>query len=141
MINLSNARPDQHPEILALYEKCGYHGGVAPGDFVLVAEELGSLVGAVRLCSEEGLTLLRGFFLLPTHHRRGLGSRMLLALLPHLYGRTCYCIPFIHLSRFYAFAGFSELPQEKAPEFLHHRLESYRSQGHKVMLMVRSGAV
>ena len=141
MITLSAARPDQHPAVLALYEECGYQGRIAPDDFVLIAEEHESLVGAVRLCSEEGLTLLRGFFLLPSHCGHGLGSKMLLALLPHLYGRICYCIPFTHLSRFYALAGFVEISPEKVPQFLHHRLESYRSQGHKVLLMVRPCAV
>jgi len=137
MISFSVATQNQHDEIYALYEECGYHGGIQPNDFILVAQEFGRLVGAVRLCVEQGLTLLRGFFILSSHQGKGIGSQMLQELISHVGNRTCYCIPFDHLTKFYGAAGFVPLSPTDAPIFLAQRFASYSTDGHKVILMVR----
>jgi len=46
-------------EIAAFYAAAGYGAGVADGDTVLVARRDGALVGAVRLCEENGVLVLR----------------------------------------------------------------------------------
>lgn len=137
MISFSIATSDQHEQIHALYEECGYHGGFHANDLILVAQEFGRLIGAVRLCVEQGLTLLRGFFILPSHQGKGIGSQMLQELVPHIGIHTCYCIPFDHLVKFYGVAGFVALSPDEAPIFLAQRFTRYFTAGHKIILMAR----
>ena len=141
MINLAVATKDRHSSVLSMYGECGYHGGLDEQDLILVAEESGRIVGAVRLCLENGFLVLRGMFILPTHQGRGIGSQMLQYLVQHhLDGHTCYCIPFAHLTQFYGAAGFTSKSPSDVPQFLAQRLVRYCEDGHDVILMARSSA-
>ena len=61
------------PEVLNLYERVGYEGGVADEDTTFVARVDGAIVGAVRLSPERGLFVLRGMYV--DEDRRGRGHR------------------------------------------------------------------
>ncbi len=122
------------------YDRMGYHGDVRASDLVLAAEDGGELIGAVRLCEEEGERVLRGMYIRRDHQRSGLGTEMLNRLVAFLGARRCWCVPFDHLTGFYGKAGFRTADRMEAPEFLRIRLATYRERGMKVTLMVREGA-
>lgn len=49
----------------------------------------------------------------------------------------CYCIPYVHLVRFYGPAGFVEVAPASAPSFLAERMADYRRRGLNVTIMCR----
>jgi hypothetical protein len=59
-------------EVESFYSRCGYQGGVSPKDTVITATEGDLIIGVVRLCEEEGVTVLRGMQVTP--YRRRMGS-------------------------------------------------------------------
>lgn len=131
------ASASDHPAVLALYERCGYGGGVSPGDELFVAEREGELLGVVRLCTSDDATVLRGMQIHPAMRRMGVGSRLLDRCVEALGDRTCYCLPYDHLIGFYGRVGFRLASAEALPPFLRERLRRYRSGGTPVVAMVR----
>ena len=136
-ITIRIARPEEHAGALAAYEAWGYDGGLLPEDVVYLAQADGELVGVVRRTHEHGVTMLRGMQVAPEWRGRGVGQRLLDALVADLGLEPCYCIPWSHLTGFYAAAGFREIPEEAAPPFLRYRLAGYRTRGLDVLVMGR----
>ena len=136
-ISIRKASHSQYSDVAEFYEKCGYSRGVRGVDTVLIAVRRDVLVGAVRLCSEHGVLVLRGMQVLPTFQRQGIGSRLLRECLPILGDSTCYCIPWAHLEQFYGMGGFNRCDPTEAPGFLEDRLTSYLTDGLDVVLMRR----
>jgi hypothetical protein len=56
---------------------------------------------------------------------------------PLVAGRNCYCLPFDHLTTFYAQIGFRSIPKASAPRHLRERLEENLSKGEKMLVMLR----
>ena len=141
-VRIRVADPGEHARARAAYEAWGYEGGVQPADTVLLAEAAdgGELLGLVRLTLEEGTRMLRGMQVAPTAQRRGIGTRLLHALVEGLGDGPCYCVPYVHLVDFYGQAGFVECPLTRAPAFLVQRIGAYRREGLAVTLMRRPGA-
>lgn len=136
-ITIRIARPDEHARALAAYEAWGYFGGVQPENVVYLAEADGELVGVVRRTHEHGVTMLRGMQVAPEWRRRGVGTRLLRALVAELGGEECHCVPYAHLTRFYGAAGFREIGDDDTPPFLRERLAGYRADGLSVLVMRR----
>src|SRR5439155_9061050 len=109
------AGTSEHPTLTALYQAWGYRAGIAATDVVYVAERSGEIVGIVRRSHEDGLMMLRGLFVRPSAQRSGIGTSLLHALVRNLGERECYCIPFAHLTAFYAPEGFVVMPEAAAP--------------------------
>jgi GNAT superfamily N-acetyltransferase len=130
---------DDQARARAAYESWGYRGGVQAGDTLFLAEQGGELVGVVRLTLEEGTRMLRGMQVAPHARRRGVGSRLLHALVSCLGGEECYCVPYAHLVGFYGQEGFAVRPLEEAPAFLVRRVADYRRDGLDVTVMRRPG--
>ena len=82
--------------------------------------------------------MLRGMYVDPAHHREGIGSALLARFAHDLDGAECYCIPFMHLTRFYGSVGFVVVPDDDAPGFLAARTRGYRLEGHDVLIMRRA---
>lgn len=135
------ARAEEHARVLQTYEAWGYGGGVQPEDRVYLAEAGGELVGIVRRTREHEVTMLRGMQVAPEWRGRGIGGRLLRALVAELGTEECTCIPYAHLTGFYGAAGFAEIPEEAAPPFLRYRLAGYRTRGLSVLVMRRPGAL
>ena len=93
--------PSQYSEVIEFYERCGYSRGVRGQDTTLSAVRQNVLVGAVRLCLEDRVLVLRGMQVLPDFQRRGIGTELLNDCLPSLGEFTCYRIPWAHLEQFY----------------------------------------
>jgi GNAT superfamily N-acetyltransferase len=131
------ALPGEYELLTELYRRWGYDAGIAPSDVVYVAERAGQAVGLVRRTLENNVTMLRGMQVDPDHHRQGVGSLLLQALVADVRTRECFCIPFAHLTTFYGRGGFRVVAEEGAPRFLAERLSHYRHVGHNVLLMRR----
>ncbi len=135
MIRIGLAGPQDGDAVAGLYAEAGYGAGVQPDDTVIVATIEAMLVGVVRLCPEEGVVVLRGMQVRAEYQRQGIGARMLAACLPHLIGMEAFCLPYSHLERFYAAAGFVRAQDASLPAFLAQRLGAYRARGQDVIAM------
>lgn len=128
-IRVRRATPEELPRVREFYAASHYGGEVRPDDAVFIAEKSGSLFGIVRLAHEHGTIVLRGMRVAAGVQRQRIGTRLLHALVAPLEHRECYCIPYAHLTGFYAQASFKVLAADVAPAFLAERLASYRLRG------------
>jgi N-acetylglutamate synthase-like GNAT family acetyltransferase len=140
VIEITEAGPADHADIAALYAEAGYGAAIESADTLLVAWAGAQLAGVVRLCAEEGVTVLRGMQVLPAFQRRGVGSKLLAACGPRLDGQLAFCLPYVHLKDFYAAAGFTPASADILPDFLARRLADYRAKGQQVLAMRRDPA-
>ncbi|HYR11848.1 MAG TPA: GNAT family N-acetyltransferase, partial [Longimicrobium sp.] len=108
-ITIRVARPEEYARVRETYEAWGYGGGVQPEDVVYLAEAGGELAGVVRRTHEHEVTMLRGMQVAPEWRGRGVGRRLLNALVADLGDEECFCVPYTHLTGFYGAAGFAEL--------------------------------
>jgi N-acetylglutamate synthase-like GNAT family acetyltransferase len=119
------AGPSEFERISAFYKKSGYRPGISRTDQFILAEDDGGICGALRLCSEEGVLVLRGMRVAPDRQRRGIGTQLLGRAAAAVAGRECFCIPHRRLVGFYAQIGFGEIADDEAPEFLRERRRRY----------------
>lgn len=124
------------PEVLDLYERVGYTGGVAEDDRVLVAHRAGRIVGAVRLCHETGLLVLRGMYVLEDSRGSGVGTALLARASREIGTAESWCVPYVHLMDFYSRIGFREATG-RVPGFLGERRDRYARRGARVTVMRR----
>lgn len=141
MTTIRRATADDVPRALEFYAERGYGGGIAAKDAVLLAERDGNLVGIVRLAPEEGEIVLRGMQVHPSVQRRGIGTELLAAVARELGDRSCFCIPYAHLRKFYGGIGFATIEPPQAPPFLASRVAGYRDRWpqKRFLLMHRKG--
>ena len=130
------ADPGEYAAVLQHYEVCNYGGGIDWKDQVAIAVS-DQIVGAVRICSENGVMVLRGMQMKPEFQRKGIGSALLEFLEANTVMNDCYCLPYKHLANFYAKIGFEEIPIRDAPVFLAARLEKYRSNGNTEIIIMQ----
>lgn len=135
MIAVTLAGRDALAAVAAFYAAVGYGGGIASSDLTLCAHVDGKLAGVVRLCPEHGVTVLRGMQVHPAFQRQGIGRLLLTHCAPHLDQGTAYCLPYDHLTQFYAGAGFHA--SDALPAFLAQRLQAYLASGQKLLAMKR----
>jgi pimeloyl-ACP methyl ester carboxylesterase/N-acetylglutamate synthase-like GNAT family acetyltransferase len=128
---------DDRERVRAFYQASGRASVPDPSDRVLVAEDEGEIVGAVRLCREEGVVVLRTMRVRPDVQRRGVGRALLRRFATMLDGRECFCLPFDHLVGFYGEVGFETVPAEALPAHLAARLAGYRAERPNVIGMRR----
>src|SRR5271167_3419300 len=95
------AETTEYPGVLIHYKTCNYGGGIRNEDKVVLAIEQG-IVGAVRICNENKVKVLRGMQIKPAWQKRSIGSLMLKFLDDHVDMSGCYCLPYKHLTGFYA---------------------------------------
>jgi GNAT superfamily N-acetyltransferase len=126
--------------IAAAYAAWGYGGGIVHRDTAWVAELSGEVIGTVRVAPEHGTLVLRGMQVAERWQGTGIGTRLLAAVGSWLDDRTCYCIPYAHLKRFYERIGFCEIAVSTAPSFLAVRTADYKKRGLDVLIMVRCAA-
>ncbi len=136
-IDTAVSSPDDLADIAALYADAGYRAAIDPADTLLVARAGGQLAGVVRLCTEEGVTVLRGMQVRPAFQRQGVGLALLAACGPWLERGPAFCLPYTHLVDFYAAAGFAPVHADALPDFLARRLSAYLAKGQQVLAMRR----
>jgi GNAT superfamily N-acetyltransferase len=143
MVVTREARPGEFERIAAFYRDTGYTPPINPADVIVVAEVAESkraLCGAVRVCDEHAVLVLRGMRVCEGMRRQGIGTHLLEAVEPVIGGRDCFRIPHRYLRSFYGRIGFAEIEPSEAPEFLRERWAAYgREYGLDVILMRRPG--
>jgi GNAT superfamily N-acetyltransferase len=136
---IREALPQERSEIEAFYHRAGYALPFTEDDRILIAEQDGRIVGALRISGEGGITVLRGMHVREELQRKGIGGSLLAAAAKVVAGKTCYCIPHAHLESFYGQVGFRKLPVRMAPDFLQERWHEYGRRGLEVIIMIRGG--
>ncbi len=132
------AEPNDFEHICAFYLQQNYAQPISTRDTLVVAEGDKGIIGALRLCEEEGLLVLRGMRVDENYRRQGVGAGLLHQAVDVIQERECYCIPHHHLRSFYGRVGFVEIDPKAAPFFLQERINRYTTLGLDVILMVRS---
>ncbi|MYM27642.1 GNAT family N-acetyltransferase [Duganella sp. CY15W] len=134
-ISIGVATEAELAAVAGLYQTVGYGGGVSATDVTLCAKEGTRLAGAVRLCKEEGVMVLRGMHVHPDFQRQGIGSLLLTHCIPYLSQGESYCLPYDHLVQFYEQAGFRIAAVAGVPPFLAERLKDYLASGQQIVAM------
>ena len=141
IVKIRTASPAEFKRLLAFYRASGYRPALAPSDLFVVAEDEAGICGALRLCSEEGVLVLRGMRVAPSRQRQGIGTQLLERAAGLTGERECYCIPHRILSGFYAQAGFEEIAVGTAPRFLQDRWWQYTGDFALDVILMRRPAV
>jgi N-acetylglutamate synthase-like GNAT family acetyltransferase len=136
-VKITQAIASDMPAVRGLYAEAGYGAAINPSDIVMVAKFDDQLTGVVRLCTEEGVTVLRGMQIRPMFHRQGIGTQLLRACEPFLDQHISFCLPYTYLLGFYGQAGFNVAEAADLPAFLVQRLSSYTAQGKDILAMCR----
>ena len=141
MVNVHEAVDDEFERVAAFYRASAYRPPLAVTDRFIIAEDEAGICGALRLCSEEGLLVLRGMRVAPSRQRQGIGTQLLERAAGAIGERECCCIPHRILSGFYAQAGFEEIAVGEAPAFLRDRWRQY-TEGYALdVILMRRPAV
>jgi GNAT superfamily N-acetyltransferase len=135
MLNVEVVRSQDLARIQAFYGAVGYGGGVSAADISFAATAGGEMIGVVRLCEEDGVTVLRGMHVAPGFQRQGIGRALLAHCMPWLDRGPAYCLPYEHLIGLYGQAGFVSAAADTLPRFLAARLERYLLSGQRVIAM------
>lgn len=136
-IAIRRAAPTEAGRINLFYAARGYATSVDADTGVFIAEDDGVIIGVVRLCREEGHTILRTMHVHADHRGRGIGRRLLEAFQEAVRDTDCYCIPYAHLVDFYGAIGFRQIAPEQAPPHLRERMQEYRGRGLDAIIMMR----
>jgi pimeloyl-ACP methyl ester carboxylesterase/N-acetylglutamate synthase-like GNAT family acetyltransferase len=136
-VTLREAGAGERERVRAFYVSCGRSVLLDPGDRLLVAEAEGEIVGAVRLCVEEGAQVLRTMRVRPDVQGRGIGRALLRRFLTMLDDRDCFCLPYAHLGSFYGAIGFARVAPAELPPHLAARLAGYLAERPDVIAMRR----
>jgi predicted N-acetyltransferase YhbS len=140
MTIISAAKSQELTAIQAFYQLCGYGGGAKGEDVIFLARLDAEIVGAVRLCPEHEVRVLRGMQVLAKFQHQGIGTQLLQTSTQHLGNQVCYCIPWAYLGGFYQQGGFEPVLPRHVPDFLRLRFEGYLERGMQVSLMCREPA-
>jgi predicted N-acetyltransferase YhbS len=140
MPKVAIVHPSELARLRAFYAEAGYGGGVRDADLAFAATIDGRVVGAVRLCEEAGVIVLRGMHVDPAFQHQGIGRALLAQCVPWLDRGEAFCLPYDHLAGFYGKVGFTPAPLKTLPRFLTERLEGYLLKGQRVLTMRRAGA-
>ena len=135
MPTIREALQEDWPRVRDFYQRTRYSSPIETSDRVLIAEMHDGIVGAVRLCTEGGVQVLRGMRVLEGMRRQHIGTALLHASEDILGGAPCYCIPYDYLENFYGKAGFKKVPLQDVPPFIRERLHEYERRGLKVIIM------
>jgi GNAT superfamily N-acetyltransferase len=135
VVNVEVVRGQDLARIRAFYDAVGYGGGVSEAGISFAATAGGQVIGVVRLCEEDGVTVLRGMQVAPGFRRQGIGRALLAHCMPWLDRGPSYCLPYEHLIGFYGQAGFVPVPPDALPRFLAERLDRYLLSGQRVIAM------
>lgn len=137
-VQILQAGEADRSRLLTFYQGTGYTGGVDSADVVILAEEEGRIIGALRLCQEQSALVLRGMRVQEEWQRQGIGTRLLQVAGERIGKRTCYCLPHPCLEGLYGRIGFTPVKPASAPKFLRARQAEYREQGVETILMKKA---
>jgi N-acetylglutamate synthase-like GNAT family acetyltransferase len=143
----AEARPDVDPFL----RRYGRMGPLQPGDRVLLMRDAGTdggsisddgtapVIGCVRLAPDGNAFVLRSLLVHPGHRGRGLGARLVRALLesPEVPPEAAvFCLSYGELVRWYGTLGFELAAARDVPARLAQRQRSLRLQGTPTVCLV-----
>jgi len=123
--------------VRSFYGGVRYRGGMGAGDRILVVRQVGSIIAAAKLSTENEILVLRGMYVSEPLRGQGIGSRLLARVSDEIGFSACWCIPYTHLERFYSRIGFRVRGGMEVPEVLSARMQRYVSAGREVTIMGR----
>lgn len=136
-LDLIKAGKEEVSEVARFYREAGYPVPIQPEDTCWGAWDGPVLVGALALCREGGIRILRGPEVAHAYRRRGVGKALLRLAAPEVARDTTYCISYGFLKRLHAAGGFRAVPPGDAPEFLWRRVSVLNAQDWDVVLLRR----
>ena len=80
-MNIRQATKNEYADVLKHYEFCNYNAGIQDNDIVIIALEDRVIIGAVRICQENGEKVLRGMQVSSKYRYNGIGK----AIVYHLF--------------------------------------------------------
>lgn len=92
------------------------------------------IIGAVRVCRESGVLVLRTLYVLPQYRGLGTATKILKKVKEIIDNDECYCLPYPHVRSFYGRIGFVEIEYVDLPTFLQKRYTEY-NQSFRVIAM------
>lgn len=123
------------------YSKNGSQGRARNNDLFFIAHSRERIVGCVRFCVEEGTPMLRTMYVDSTYRGQGIGRMLLQAFENHLEKnkiKNVFCLPYVHLEKFYGSIGFKIVQSSEVPQFLIERSAVYANKETKTLFMRRS---
>lgn len=126
------------PEKTALHPAVLFQSTVHGHERVVMGTIDGEVIAVAKLAFEEGVLVLRGVQIAEPWRRRGIGARLLTAIVSAT-DEPSYVIAYAHLERFYATHGWRRV-HEGVPPFLAERCAKYRSKGDDVFVALRPTA-
>ena len=137
-MHIEEAPQELKTKVNQFYRNMKYHSGWSDNEqaYCFIADNV--VKGCVKIEQTHGIRMLRGMYLEKNLHRKGFGTLLIKHIEPALNEATSYCLPFVHLSEFYAQIGFEKIPSESLPDFLITRFKKYQEMGHKIIAMKRN---
>lgn len=124
-VTITKANESNINTVRQFYKDVGYSPTISDSEFILIAFVSNKIVGAVRLCDENGAMVLRGMFVDKEWQRKGIGTALLRKLDKIIGGKECFCLPHDYLEGFYGQIGFEKIGAEHTPPHLKKRLKEY----------------
>lgn len=134
---VDQVKPGDLNDVLMFYKHCSYGGGAKQDDLIFCIRKERKIIAVARLCHENQTLVLRGMQVEKQFQRRGIGKTLLYRLDKAIGDKTCYCIPYGHLEKFYALIGFMEIDNKEAPGHLSERLKKYQLKDPSLIIMKR----
>lgn len=134
------ADPASFDAVQEFYTSVNYKAPIAPDSLVLVARENNRIIGAVRLCMEERVMILRGMMISPDREGHGIGTLLLREMEKHMSSRDCFCLPHKWLEGFFGQIGFQRVPADSLPPFLQQRIKQHRASEYPNLIAMRRPA-
>lgn len=123
---IEKAKSDDLEKVREFYRSRNYSQAISSECTIVVARIREEIIGVVRICSENGILVLRGMQIKPEFQRQSVGSRMLGEIRKILEDQDCFAIPYGHLEKFYGQIGFKKIDVQKVPDFLQKQIVKYR---------------
>jgi GNAT superfamily N-acetyltransferase len=127
-INIRYFKSCNVESVRSFYTYTAYKKGdmVKDENEIVAAYDGDKMVGVFRLCKENNIIVLRGFFILAEYQKKGIGTKMLGLFENELCDVECYLNCRNGLNQFYQKANF-EICGNNARDFLKKRVAGYNN--------------
>ena len=126
---------DVRTEVDQFLREFGQMGPIGADEKIFALRDDGALIGCVRRVEESGVFVLRSLLVHPDHRGKGLGERLVRALLS-ASANPVYCLAYDHLTDWYNSMGFRVVDNAAMPPRLAMRKNSLTLQGVSVACLV-----
>ncbi len=129
---------DYYRDILnKFYCEQGYHSGWSHTERAFIAINNNDIIGSVKVEVRDGVSILRGMYIIKEYQGKALGTSFIKFIEPILNETVSYCMPFMHLNEFYGQIDFKPINPTCLPTFLAQRYQSYKDRGYQIIAMCR----